>query len=513
VRERFSGARTGRGVSWETGQMAKFTAGQNAGVDFTEFSIKDLGDVGEPTVFTPTTYQLKDLVSGSFNEFHGKGFKYNSENDLIGGTLNEFFESDPATVGEILRVSEFSMAVTTALKFLDADDSQGFLAAVFAGNDTMTGSPLDDQIFGYKGNDTIDGDAGNDTLLGNEGNDSLIGGIGDDSMDGGAGNDTYEVDSNLDQAAETGVGKAGGTDTVLSSADVFTLGANIENLTLVPGEGDIDGNGNAGANVITGNEGKNDLAGDAGNDKLLGGAGDDSLTGGADNDTLDGGDGNDTLDGDDGKDRMTGGKGDDLYFVDDAGDKVSEALRNDKLGGTDTVNSAATFTLGLYLDNLLLTDGAGNINGTGNADKNEIAGNDGDNELAGMAGNDVLTGDDGNDLLDGGKGDDSLTGGAGNDTYVLDSVKDVLKEGAGDSSDTVAATFAIDLTHLDFANIENATLLGTAVAATGDEFANIVTGNASANKLMTAWPAPGGTTRSTAATATTRSTAALARTA
>jgi Ca2+-binding RTX toxin-like protein len=218
--------------------MAKFTAGPGAvgGIDFLDFSIKDLGDVGEPTVFTATTYKLEDLVNGSFNEFHGTDFTYNSDKDLIGGTLNEFFENDPDAGGEILRASDFSMAVTTANKFLAANNSQGFLAAVFAGDDTMTGSPLDDQILGYKGNDTTDGAAGNDTLIGDVGNDSLVGGIGDDSMDGGAGNDVYEVDSTKDQLKDSA-----GADTVQSSI-AFTLGAGFENLTLT-GAGNIDGTG------------------------------------------------------------------------------------------------------------------------------------------------------------------------------------------------------------------------------------------------------------------------------
>jgi Ca2+-binding RTX toxin-like protein len=465
-------------------QMAKFTAGQNVGVDFLDFSIKDLGDVGEPTVTTPTTYRLEDMVNGSFNEFHGTGFTYNNDKDLIGGTLNEFFESDPATVGEILRVSDFSMAVTTALKFLDADASQEFLAAIFAGNDTMTGSPFDDQLLGYKGNDTIDGADGNDTLSGDAGNDSLIGGLGDDVMDGGAGNDIYAVDSTLDKVAETGVGRAGGTDTVLSSAAAFILGDNIENLTLVAGKGDIDGTGNSGANVITGNEGNNDLAGEAGNDKLLGAAGDDSLLGGEGNDTLEGGDGNDTIVGGTGKDRMTGGKGDDVYFVDDSGDKISETLKNDKEGGTDTVNSSITFTLGANLDNLVLLAGAGNIKGTGNGEKNAITGNDGDNALAGMAGDDILTGNGGDDLLDGGTGGDTMDGGEGDDIYIQDSALDVIADsganiGAGDelrtNQDTLTAAIA---------NIEHYTFTGTkAVTFTGDGADNRITGNKAADTL------------------------------
>ena len=56
----------------------------------------------------------------------------------------------------------------------------------------------------------------------------LDGGAGADTMLGGAGNDTYVVDATTDVVTEA----AGqGTDTIQSSV-TYTLGANVENLTL-----------------------------------------------------------------------------------------------------------------------------------------------------------------------------------------------------------------------------------------------------------------------------------------
>ena len=94
------------------------------------------------------------------------------------------------------------------------------------------------------------GGSGNDTITGNSANNMLSGGAGADTMAGGLGNDTYVVDNVGDVVIEN----AGeGTDTVLASIS-YTLGANVENLTLT-GSANLNGNGNSLANVIVGNSG------------------------------------------------------------------------------------------------------------------------------------------------------------------------------------------------------------------------------------------------------------------
>src|SRR5262249_42423486 len=89
----------------------------------------------------------------------------------------------------------------------------------------------------------------------------------------GTDNDSYTVDNPGDVVIENpGEGK----DTVTSSVS-FTLGANVENLTLAAGAGAINATGNGDANTIKGNEADNVITGGGGKDNLTGGAGADTF--------------------------------------------------------------------------------------------------------------------------------------------------------------------------------------------------------------------------------------------
>jgi Ca2+-binding RTX toxin-like protein len=320
-----------------------------------------------------------------------------------------------------------------------------------------TGNTLANQIIGNAAGNNLIGDAGNDTLDGGGGNDTLSGGTGNDSMTGGLGNDLYVVDAAGDTVSETSA-LVGENDRVSTSVS-WTLGANLENLTL-SGTSAINGTGNTLVNLIQGNDGNNQLAGLGGNDTLTGGAG------------------NDTLDGGTGSDYLVGGLGNDTYVVDATGDKTIESSA--LAGEIDTIISSVSRTMSTNIENLDLVSLA--TVGSGNALGNVITGNELANTLNGVAGNDTLNGGAGNDTLNGGLGDDSMVGGLGNDVYAVDSTSDTVVEASADPTeiDRVSSTVNWTLN----TNVENLTLAGVgAINGTGNALANTITGNAAANAI------------------------------
>jgi Ca2+-binding RTX toxin-like protein len=282
---------------------------------------------------------------------------------LIGGTGNDIYIVDGPgdTVIEIAGEG-IDTVRSSATRTLDANVE----------NLTLTGTAA---IDGF-------GNSLNNVITGNSASNTLIGGGGADRLIGGTGNDTYIVDQRDDRVVENA---GGGFDTVLSSATLHELDANVENLTLI-GAG-LNGWGNAQNNVIRGNSLNNVLNGVTGADTLIGGAGNDT------------------------------------YLVDGPGDRVLENAGE----GIDSVQSSASHTLAANVENLLLTDITA-INGTGNALNNRIdgsdiantlAGGDGNDTLLGFGGNDTLLGGVGNDRLEGRIGNDSLTGGSGADRFAF----------------------------------------------------------------------------------------------
>ncbi|AEG93875.1 Conserved hypothetical protein [Ramlibacter tataouinensis TTB310] len=378
------------------------------------------------------------------------------------------------------------------------------------GDNILIGNAGNNRIIGRAGADRLDGGAGNDTIQGGA-NATMIGGLGNDRLEiwensvsatfqGGLGDDYYylyygtgSITENLNEGIDT-------VEVVSPSGGTYTLGANLENLNIYGGTG----NGNGLDNRIAGH---GDFYGMAGNDTL---------------------DGSNWGNGDY-INRLYGGTGNDTYIV-TASDVVTENLNE----GIDTVTASSSYTLSANVENLTLT-GSASISGTGNELANVLTGNSGSNVLSGGLGDDTyviswgdsvvesanagvdtietgisyslansanvenlvltgassvnatgnalnntLTGNQQNNVLDGGAGADTMKGAAGNDTYVVDNIADSVIENAGEGTDTIQSSVTYTLS----ANAENLTLTGSsAIDGTGNDGANMLTGNTAANVL------------------------------
>jgi len=361
-------------------------------------------------------------------------------------------------------------AVTVSLAVTTAQATGG------SGSDTLIAI---ENLTGSNYNDTLTGSAAANLLNGGAGNDVLNGGAGLDRMTGGEGSDTYYVSSADDIVIETNaVAITGGSDTVYSYLDTYTLGANVENgRLLATGAAALTGNSldntlfaAAGSNALNGSTGVDTASyayagsavtvslavttaqatGGSGVDTLIaienltGSNYNDTLTGNAAANLLDGGAGNDVLNGGAGLDRMTGGEGSDTYYVSSAGDVVIETNATASSGGSDTVYSYLdAYTLGANVEN-------GRLLATGVA---ALTGNSLDNTLFAAAGNNVLNGSTGVDTA-------SYVY-AGSAVTVSLAVA-TAQATAGSGSDTLIA-------------IEN---------LTGSNYNDTLTGNGAANLLM-----------------------------
>jgi len=210
------------------------------------------------------------------------------------------------------------------------------------GNDSLTGGPNPDWIYG---------EAGNDRLFGSDGRDFLFDGPGADVVRGNAGNDVVNCDPDFDAGDDFGGGTGKDTVSYISRQPGLTVtldsladdGEAGENDYVRPDVEVVDGG--SGDDVLVGSSADNtlfgggsgfdDLYGGGGNDTLLcgisegcfatGETGNDFLFGSDFDDVLDGGDGDDELHGADGNDSLTGGSGVDLLEGQDGDDVFDNA--------------------------------------------------------------------------------------------------------------------------------------------------------------------------------------------
>src|SRR3954467_7806156 len=176
----------------------------------------------------------------------------------------------------------------------------------------------------------------------------------------------YDADGSGAGAAQL-IATLQGAPTLFATSIFVDNGTGTTGSTIVGTPGNDSLTGTSGDDSIDGLGGNDTINGVGGADTLVGGSGDDSLWGGDGNftpgsdpgDHFFGGDGNDTLDGTQHGgsltvDTMDGGLGNDVYFVDNVGDVLTDA------GGVDTVNAIdIDWTLGAGFENLNINNGFG----------------------------------------------------------------------------------------------------------------------------------------------------------
>jgi len=112
-----------------------------------------------------------------------------------------------------------------------------FQNVLFAFNDDIAGTELDDILRGFDGDDSVSGNEGDDAVNGDDGDDTLIGNAGNDTIDGGNGNDSVEGGSGQDHL----FGGAGDdTHTGGSGRDVFVVHLGMDADTVTDFEIGID---------------------------------------------------------------------------------------------------------------------------------------------------------------------------------------------------------------------------------------------------------------------------------
>jgi serralysin len=253
---------------------------------------------------------------------------------------------------------------------------------------TLNGAGGDDVIYGST--------AGNNTLIGGEGVDTLLAYGMNNTLQGGLGSDIY-----YSYAASNTLSEAGGDgiDTVYANHSIV-VGEDIEQVIIYGDATSASSSSVDDNNIFFGNSANGAVS-------LSGGGGADVLFGGAFADTLTGGDGVDLLFGFGGGNTLIGGNDTDIYYVDAAGDQITET----STGGFDTIYSqaAGNTTIAANVEQLILYGAA--TSATGNGQDNYLFGHIGPTAvtLDGAGGNDYLLGNAASgDVLIGGAGDDQL---------------------------------------------------------------------------------------------------------
>lgn len=224
------------------------------------------------------------------------------------------------------------------------------------------GTWRDDLINGDDTGNTLNGGGGGDLLIGKNGNDVFNDVFGNNFFDGGEGFDTIDY-------------------SLLSNGVTVDL------------EKNVSLNYSVSAYQTTPTTSAKDKF--TGIEAVIGTSSNDNLYGNVLGNVLKGGAGVDYLDGRGGADTLVGGTESDVYYVDNAGDVITE---KDGEGTDDYVYSTISLRLAAHVEHLTLS-GTKGLTGIGNDLNNKLNGTIGNDTLAGLGGADKLMASGGNDTV------------------------------------------------------------------------------------------------------------------
>ena len=289
--------------------MTTFTAASMVAVDTRQFDVNVSLSAGTSNR-SSSAFDV-DVGGGSVFHFTGANLAFTSGGGLLSGTLTGLSETSFGNT--IVSFSSFSIDAASWVQWAHDHNDAAALAALFGGDDSITGGDKADYLDGTTGHDIILGLGGADTIVGGEGNEHLYGASPNGGIDG--------------------------ADLINAGAGSDYVQGNAGNDTLNGGDGSDRINGGKDDDLITGGSGNDSINGNIGNDTIDGGADNDFIRGGKDQDSLSGGVGSDTLMGDLGNDVLIGGAGLDVLTGGDGSDSFKFAGNDAQnvSGGTDII--------------------------------------------------------------------------------------------------------------------------------------------------------------------------------
>ncbi|WNB78142.1 calcium-binding protein [Methylomonas koyamae] len=417
------------------------------------------------------------LIGGAGDDFYVVDNIADSIQEVLdqGVQPGPFLENKVQVKGAISYVLASGQAIGwlsagTASKSTPADifwtwDYSSTSATNIKGNEygqSLIGNAAANKLEGMAGDDTLSGEAGNDILDGGDGNDWLLLSKGDDTLIGGKGDDTFTQYESINNVINPmpGLTYSTGKDSIDGGDGIDTLNlqkAESEYLISKSGIDLVFTDKTTAGNIITVKNNVEFIAFEGINPIAFS----DFLASAA-------------------------STGDDVLYT----------------RGSGTYN----FGTQIFTPNNAFTPigPIGTIDGLAGNDK--LFGTEFTDTLLGGDGNDTLTGFGGSDFLDGGSGADTLIGGSGHDLYVVDNIADVIQEGIGQGvspgfypenrvqvkgsiSYVLATGQAIGWLSAGTAQVMPGDILTWDYTGTnttnikGNEFGQVVIGNAAANKL------------------------------